>query len=128
MSDQEACIANLVKFISVQSGHNSVVCYGGRQLRGLSSELPAQYQGLSSIVQHTSVLNYVLESLTPSQNLRRRGPGTGQVSRLNQYYNRMVITSPRDTSMAGRGRTVMKERAEVARSFRLVSVENEKRT
>lgn len=61
---------------------------------GLSSKLLAQYHGPYRIVACTSAVNYVVEPLTLSDDLRRRGRETVHVSRLKPYYDPSIVSSP----------------------------------
>lgn len=61
---------------------------------GLSSKLLAQYHGPYRVVQQTTPVNYVVEPLTPSTDLRRRGRETVHVQRLKPYYDPLVLSSP----------------------------------
>lgn len=61
---------------------------------GLCSKLLAQYHGPYRVVEQTTPVNYVVEPLTPSTDLRRRGRETVHVQRLKPYYDPLVLSSP----------------------------------
>lgn len=61
---------------------------------GLSSKLLAKYHGPYRIIERASPVNYVVEPLTPSADLRRRGRETVHASRLKHYHEPIVLPSP----------------------------------
>lgn len=61
---------------------------------GLSSKLLARYHGPYRILARTSPVNYDVEPLTPSQDLRRRGREIVHVSRLKPYYDPSILSTP----------------------------------
>ena len=54
---------------------------------GLSSKLLPKYHGPYRVVAQTSPVNYVVEPVTPSSDLRRRGRETVHIDRLKAYYD-----------------------------------------
>lgn len=61
---------------------------------GLSSKLLSKYHGPYRVLKCTSPVNYTVEPLTPSTDLRCRGSETVHVSRLKPYYDPAVVSSP----------------------------------
>lgn len=61
---------------------------------GLSTKLLCKYHGPYRVISSPSPVNYVVEPLTPSADLRRRGRETVHVSRLKRYYDPLVLDSP----------------------------------
>lgn len=60
----------------------------------LASKLLAKYHGPYRILKCTSPVNYIVEPLTPSTDLRLRVSETVHVSRLKPYYDPAVLSSP----------------------------------
>lgn len=61
---------------------------------GLSSKLLARYHGPYRIINATSPVNYIVEPLTVSPDLRRRGRETVHVNRLKPYYDPLIFSAP----------------------------------
>lgn len=61
---------------------------------GLSSKLLSKYHGPYRVIDSSSPVNYVVEPLKPTEDLRRRGRETVHVSRLKPYYDPLVLHSP----------------------------------
>lgn len=61
---------------------------------GRSSKLLAKYIGPYRILEQTSPVNYAVEPLTPSTDLRHRGRELVHASRLKPYYDPIVVSSP----------------------------------
>lgn len=61
---------------------------------GLSSKLLAKYHGPYRVVEQATPVNYVVEPVTPSTDLRRRGRETAHVQRLKPYYDPLILTTP----------------------------------
>lgn len=61
---------------------------------GLSTKLLSKYHGPYRVISSSSPVNYVVEPLTPSADLRRRGRETVHVSRLKRYYDPLTLDSP----------------------------------
>lgn len=61
---------------------------------GLSKKLLARYHGPYRVLQKTSPVNYVVEPVTPSADLRRRGREIVHVDRIKPYYDPSVLSAP----------------------------------
>lgn len=61
---------------------------------GRSAKLLPKYIGPYRVVEQTSLVNYIVEPIIPSTDLRYRGRDTVHVSRLKPYYDPLVVSSP----------------------------------
>lgn len=61
---------------------------------GISSKFVSRYHGPYRVLQQTSPVNYLIEPLTPTADLRRRGRETVHVDRLKPYHEPLVLTTP----------------------------------
>lgn len=61
---------------------------------GLSGKFLAKYHGPYRILEQTSPVNYLVEPVTPTSDLRRRGREIVHVERLKPYYDPLVVSSP----------------------------------
>lgn len=71
-----------------------VLLYIPSTTAGLSSKLLSKYHGPYRVVERTSPVNYVVEPLTPSTDLRRRGREIVHVQRLKPYYDPFILSCP----------------------------------
>lgn len=61
---------------------------------GLCSKLLSRYHGPYRVLERTSPVNYIIEPMTPSSDLRRRGRETVHVQRLKPYHEPLVSCAP----------------------------------
>lgn len=60
---------------------------------GLSSKLVPKYEGPYRVLERASPVNYVIEPVEPSSDMRRRGRDIVHVDRLKPYYDPLIVTS-----------------------------------
>lgn len=61
---------------------------------GLSEKLFAKYHGTYRIIERTSPVNYLIEPVTPTLDLSRRGREIVPVERLKPHYDPLIVSSP----------------------------------
>lgn len=60
---------------------------------GLSSKLLPKYEGPYRVVERTSPVNYLIEPVEPSSDMRRRGRDIVNVERLKIYHDPLMVTT-----------------------------------
>lgn len=61
---------------------------------GLTPKFASKYHGPYRVLRQTSPVNYLVEPVTPTTDMRRRGRETVHIDRLKQYHEPLVFTAP----------------------------------